>query len=670
MNNFGEKVSFIWSVADLLRGPYRPNQYKDVMLPLTVLRRLDCVLEPTKAKVMEKLRGLEGGKVKQVDPILCRVSGVPFYNTSKYTFEKLKGDPNNVAPNLVHYIKGFSTRAREIIEHFGFEEQIARLDKADRLFLVVSKFCDIDLHPDRVSNIEMGYIFEELIRKFNEASNEEAGDHFTPREVIRLMVNLLFMPDSDVLTTKGIVRTLYDPACGTGGMLSVAQDYVRELNPDARLEVFGQDYNAQAYAICGSDMMIKGQDIEHIAFGDSFTDDRFPGHKSDYMLANPPFGVEWKPEEDFITKEHEEQGFGGRFGAGLPRINDGSLLFLQHMISKMKDPKDGGTRLAIVFNGSPLFTGSAGSGESEIRRWIIENDWLEAIVALPDQLFYNTGIYTYLWIVTNRKVKGRRGKIQLVDGTSFFKKMRKSLGNKRNEICEAQRDEITRFYGSLAPADHVRIFDNADFGYRRITVERPLKLNFAVDQDRLARLQEASAFVNLATSKKRKDTKAAQAEIAEGRRLQEAILTSLNGLKSKGLVKNREQFTEALKAAFKEADLKVPAPVSKAILSALAERDETADVCLDAEGNPEPDPELRDFENVPLKEDVAEYMKREVLPHVSDAWVDESKTKIGYEINFNRYFYKYTQPRPLEQIEADLKKIEKEIADMLAEVAE
>ena len=353
VNNFGEKVSFIWSVADLLRGPYRPNQYKDVMLPLTVLRRLDCVLEPTKDKVLDRLKKLQGGKVKNVEPILCKVSGVPFYNTSRFTFEKLKGDPNNIAANLTNYIKGFSARAREIIERFGFEEHIAKLDKVDRLYLIVSRFCQIDLHPDRVSNIEMGYIFEELIRRFNEASNEEAGDHFTPREVIRLMVNLLFMLDSDMLTTKGIVKTLYDPACGTGGMLSVAEDYVRELNPDARLEVFGQDYNAQANAICGSDMMIKGQDIEHIAYGDSFTDDHFPRHKFDYMLANPPFGVEWKPEADFITREHEEQGFGGRFGAGLPRINDGSLLFLQHMISKMKDPEGGGTRLAIGFNGSP-----------------------------------------------------------------------------------------------------------------------------------------------------------------------------------------------------------------------------------------------------------------------------------------------------------------------------
>ncbi|MEK7680367.1 MAG: class I SAM-dependent DNA methyltransferase, partial [Deltaproteobacteria bacterium] len=479
MNNFSDKVGFIWSVADLLRGPYRPNQYKDIMLPMTVLRRLDCVLEPTKDKVLEKLKGLKDSKVKNLDPILNKVAGQSFHNTSRFTFEKLKGDPDNVAKNLTHYIKNFSGRAKDIIEHFGFEEHVAKLDKANRLYLLVSKFCDIDLHPDKVSSMEMGYIFEDLVRRFNEASNEEAGDHFTPREVIRLMVDVLFLPDDDILRTPGIVKTLNDPACGTGGMLSVAEEYLRELNPQARLEVFGQDYNAQSYAVCGSDMMIKGEDIEHIAFGNSFTEDRFADKKFDYMLANPPFGVEWKPEEDFIRREHEEQGFGGRFGVGLPRINDGSFLFLLHMISKMKAVKEGGTRLAIVFNGSPLFTGGAASGESEIRRWIIENDWLEAVVAMPDQLFYNTGISTYLWIVTNRKAKKRRGKIQLVNATSFFKKMRKSLGNKRNELSEEQIAEAARVYGGFKHNDSRRltvdgqeqevvvskIFDNREFGY-------------------------------------------------------------------------------------------------------------------------------------------------------------------------------------------------------------
>ena len=668
MNNFSEKVSFIWSVADLLRGPYRPNQYKDVMLPMTVLRRLDCVLEPTKDQVLTQLKRLEGSPVKNVEPILNRVARQAFHNTSRFTFEKLKGDPDNIAANLTQYIKSFSSRARDIIENFGFEEHIAKLDRADRLYLIVSRFCEIDLHPDVVPNIEMGYIFEELIRRFNEASNEEAGDHFTPREVIRLMVNLIFAPDSDVLTKKGIVRTLFDPASGTGGMLSVSEEYLRELNPDARLEAFGQDYNAQAYAICGSDMMLKGHSMDNVRFGDSFTDDHFAGKTFDYMLANPPFGVEWKPEAEFIRKEHNQQGYGGRFGAGLPRINDGSLLFLQHMISKMKPVDEGGTRLAIVFNGSPLFTGAAGSGESNIRQWIIENDWLEAIVALPDQLFYNTGISTYLWIVTNRKERRRRGKIQLIDATSFFTKMRKSLGNKRQEIGDQQRDEITRLHGEFREGEFVKIFDNADFGYHRITVERPLRLNFAVTDERLAQVEESRPFASLATSKKRKDTATARAEIAEGERQQQAILDALRPLARHGVIKNREQFATLMTEALMQAGMAVRAPLFNAVLMALAERDETADVCTDRKGNPEPDLELRDYENVPLKEDIHDYMAREVLPHVPDAWVDEAKTKVGYEINFNRYFYKYTPPRPLEGIEADLKAIEQEIAELLAEV--
>lgn len=669
-NKFGEKVSFIWSVADLLRGPYRPNQYKDVMLPMTILRRLDCVLEPTKEKVLQEYNRLIGGKVKNLEPILNRVAGQAFHNTSRFTFEKFKGDPDKIAENLIHYIQSFSIRARDIIEHFGFEEHIIKLDGAGRLYLIVSKFCEIDLHPDIVPNIEMGYIFEELIRRFNEASNEEAGDHFTPREVIRLMVNLIFAPDSDVLTRKGIVRTLYDPASGTGGMLSVSEDYIRELNPDARVEVFGQDYNSQAYAICGSDMMIKGQSLDNIRFGNSFTQDFFVDQSFDYMLANPPFGVEWKPEEKFIRDEYETHRFGGRFGAGLPRINDGSLLFLQHMISKMKDPKEGGTRLAIVFNGSPLFTGSAGSGESNIRQWIIENDWLEAIVAMPDQLFYNTGIYTYLWIITNRKQGHRKGKIQLIDATVFFKKMRKSLGNKRQEISDDHRDEITRLYGDFKEGEYVKIFDNEDFGYYRLTVERPLKLNFAVTGERLQRVKEAKAFAALATSKKRKDTQAAAEEIEAGKKLQSQIIAAIEKLAPIGIVKNREEFSTRLREMFKQAGLVISSSVFKTILSALSERDEGADVCLDNKGNPEPDPELRDYENVPLKQNIDEYMAKEVLPHVPDAWVDRSKTKVGYEINFNRYFYKYTPPRPLEEIEAELQTIEKEIADMLSEVTE
>ena len=667
MNNFNDKVNFIWSVADLLRGPYRPNQYKDVMLPMVVLRRLDCVLEPTKQAVLDKMKALQGSKIENLERILNREAGQNFHNTSRFTFEKLKGDSTHIADNLLQYIKSFSPRALDILEHFQFEEQIVKLEKADRLYLLVSKFAEIDLHPNAVSNLEMGYIFEELIRRFNEASNEEAGDHFTPREVIRLMVNLIFAPDGEILTRKGIVKTLFDPAAGTGGMLSVSEEYLRELNPDARLEVFGQDYNDQSYAICGSDMMIKGQSMENIRRGDSLTDDKHQGKHFDYMLANPPFGVEWKPEEKDVRKEYQEQGFGGRFGAGLPRINDGSFLFLQHMISKMKRPEEGGTRLAIVFNGSPLFTGGAGSGESEIRRWIIEHDWLDAIIAMPDQMFYNTGISTYLWIVTNRKEVHRKGNIQLINASTekFFQKMRKSLGNKRHEITPDQIDAITNLYGESTEGEHVKIFPNEAFGYQRITVERPLKLNFQVNEERLERVKEAKPFQALATSKKRKDTTAAAAEIEAGRKQQQLILNALMTLERLGLVKERPVFVKAIKQAMQAVNLKIAAPLMKAILSALSERDETAEICRDAKGNPEPDTDLRDYENVPLDETIEAYMKREVLPHVPDAWVDHSKTKIGYEINFNRYFYKYVPPRPVEEIETELRKIEAEIADML-----
>ncbi len=667
MNNFNDKVNFIWSVAELLRGPYRPNQYKDVMLPMVVLRRLDCVLEPTKQAVLDKMKALQGSKIENLERILNREAGQNFHNTSRFTFEKLKGDSTHIADNLLQYIKSFSPRALDILEHFQFEEQIVKLEKADRLFLLVSKFAEIDLHPDAVSNLEMGYIFEELIRRFNEASNEEAGDHFTPREVIRLMVNLIFAPDGEILTRKGIVKTLFDPAAGTGGMLSVSEEYLRELNPDARLEVFGQDYNDQSYAICGSDMMIKGQSMENIRRGDSLTDDKHKGKHFDYMLANPPFGVEWKPEEKDVRKEYQEQGFGGRFGAGLPRINDGSFLFLQHMISKMKRSEEGGTRLAIVFNGSPLFTGGAGSGESEIRKWIIEHDWLDAIIAMPDQMFYNTGISTYLWIVTNRKETHRKGKIQLINASTegFFQKMRKSLGNKRHEITQDQIDAITNLYGDCTEGEHVKIFPNEAFGYQRITVERPLKLNFQVNEERLERVKEAKPFQSMATSKKRKDTTAAAVEIEEGRKQQQLILKALMTLERLGLVKERPVFVKALKQAMQAVNLKIAAPLMKAILSALSERDGTAAICVDSKGNPEPDTELRDYENVPLDETIEDYMKREVLPHVPDAWVDHNKTKIGYEINFNRYFYKYMPPRPVEDIERELHGIEKDIAQML-----
>lgn len=666
MNNFGEKVSFIWSVADLLRGPYKPAQYGKVILPLTVIRRLDCVLEPTKDKVLAKLQALKGGKLENVEPVLNRVAGQAFHNTSKLTFEKLKNDPDKIAANLTHYIKGFSSKAREYIQEFGFDTEISKLEEHDRLYLVVSKFAEIDLHPNVVSNLEMGYIFEELIRRFNEAANETAGDHFTPREVIRLMVNLLFEPDGEILTKKGIVKTLLDPACGTGGMLTVAEIYLRERHPDARLEMFGQDHNPESYAVCGADMLITGHNTDHIFPRSSFSKDGVPRQKFDYMLANPPFGVEWKPEEDFIVKERDTQGYDGRFGAGLPRINDGSFLFLQHMISKMKPVKEGGSRIGIVFNGSPLFTGDAGSGESEIRKWIIESDWLEAIVALPDQLFYNTGIFTYIWIVTNRKRPERKRKVQLINAVDLYQKMRKSLGNKRNEFSAENIADITRIYAAFADGERSKVFDNTDFGFTKITVERPLRLNFQASPERIDRLREESAFQNLATSKKKKGTKAAEQEIEEGRTLQKSIFLTLSKMDATRVYKDRNSFIADLDAAFES--FKRTAAIRKAVISALSERDETAEICRDRDGNPEPDAELRDFENVPLKEDIHEYFEREVRPHVPDAWIDESKSKVGYEIPLTRHFYRYTPPRPLEEIEADISSVEKDVVAMLQEV--
>jgi len=690
--NVRQLANFIWSVADLLRGDYKQADYGKVILPFTVLRRLDCVLEPTKETVMgfyeSKVKPMMEAddpkkKLKNPEPLLNQKAGVPFHNISQFTFQKLKDDSDNVAANLKNYINGFSASGREIIEYFNFNDHINRLDEANLLFLIVKKFTEIDLHPDAVSNMEMGYVFEELIRKFSELSNETAGEHFTPREVIRLMVNLLFQNDREVLTQKGIVKTIYDPACGTGGMLSVAEEYIKELNLDAKPVVFGQELNPESYAICKSDMLIKGQDVSNIKFGNSFTTDGLEHETFDYMLSNPPFGVEWKKVQTHVKAEHEKKGFDGRFGAGLPRISDGSFLFLQHMIAKMKR-HNGGSRIAIVFNGSPLFSGSAGSGESEIRKWIIDNDMLEAIVALPDQLFYNTGICTYIWIVTNAKAAERKGKIQLINGIHYYKKMSRSLGNKRNvigdgvEVMPDQIAEITQIYGEFAQNGSRRlvidgvekevvvskIFDNQDFGYWRITVERPLRLNFQATEERLKRLETESAFVNLAVSKKRGG--AALAEIEAGKALQKSIKTGLLQGLGKTLYKNRDEFEKALNQALEA--VKIAVPVRKAIANALSERDETAEICTDNDGNPEPDSDLRDYENVPLKEDVDEYMRREVLPHVPDAWVDESKTRIGYEIPFTRHFYEYVPPRPLEEIEREIKALEDEIRGMLEEV--
>ncbi len=651
MENFSTSVSFIWSIADILRGSFKQSEYGRVILPLTVLRRLDCVLEATKDDVLTKLKSLPDSVDHTMrETMLNMAAGQNFHNTSPYTFQKLLDDPDNIAANINNLINGFSDDAREIfIDRFNLPEQITRLDKDNLLYLVVSKFAQADLHPEAVSNLQMGYMFEELIRRFSEQSNETAGEHFTPREVIRLMVDLLFFEDADGLTKSGVIRKLYDPACGTGGMLSIAEEYLRELNPDAHLEVYGQELNDESYGICKSDMIIKGQNAKNIHPGNSFSQDGLEDEQFDYMLSNPPFGVEWKKVEKAIKEEANTLGYNGRFGAGLPRVSDGSLLFVQHMISKFNRNGDP-SRLAVVLNGSPLFTGNAGSGESEIRRWIIENDWLEAIVALPTDMFYNTGIATYIWIITSQKKPQRKGKVQLINATGFHSPMRKSLGSKRKQIASEQIKTIAELFGNFEANEQSKIFDNSDFGYQRITVERPLKLNFKVDEERLERLRDNKAFTKLDESE------------------QQAITRALETLSVCGLYVNRNTFSKDMEKALKQAQVKAGAPLKKAILSALSERDENAEVCTDSKGDPEPDSELRDYENVPLKEDIDTYFQREVIPHVPDAWIDYDKTKVGYEIPFNRHFYNYVPPRPLEEIDAELDQVTAEILELLQEV--
>jgi type I restriction enzyme M protein len=655
-------AAFIWSVADLLRGDYKQSEYGKVILPLTVLRRLDCVLEPTKKDVLVRAAKLRG-QVDNVEPVLCSVAGQSFYNTSPLDFSRLLDDPAQVAGNLRAYIAGFSSGAREVLDKFDFDTQITRLARSDLLYLVLARFAEVDLHPDAVSNLEMGYLYEELIRRFSELSNETAGEHFTPREVIRLMVNLLFATDDDILTDPGVIKTLYDPACGSGGMLSVAEDHLRVLNPSARLEVFGQELNDETYAICRSDMMLKGQDASHIVAGNSFSDDGHKAARFDYMLANPPFGVEWKKVEDIVRTEHDTRGFAGRFGAGLPRINDGSFLFLQHMLSKMKPPEEGGSRLAIVFNGSPLFSGAAGSGESEIRRWIIENDWLEAIVALPDQLFYNTGISTYFWVLTNRKRSERRGKVQLIDAREYWVKMRKSLGEKRKEISAEQIAEITRLYADFTEREQVKILPNESFGFQRVTVERPLRLRWEVTAQTAGRLAATKQWAKLTADDQGNLVSRLHALVGASTMERSAMAAKLGAL---------------------------PKAIEKQTWDALAVTDPEAPIVTSRKGEPEADPDLRDNENVPLppipvtwaadpterlanieyRSAVDDYIAEEVLPYVPDAWVNHAKTKIGYEIPLTRHFYKYVPPRPLGEIDAEIKALEAEIQELLREVTE
>ena len=702
-DHHSQLANFIWRICNLLRGPYKRNEYRKVILPLTVLRRFDCLLAPTKARVLARHPKIKAKPETVVRSLLEKITGRPFYNLSKLDLPRLLDDPNQLAPNFNAYINGYSKNVREVMERFAFDQQIARMAEKNLLYEVVKKFAAVDLSPERVDNVHMGYVFEELIRVGAEQSNEEAGEHFTPREVIRLMVNLLLAPERD-LRKSHVVKTIYDPACGTGGMLSVAEKYIRDLNIDAAPHVFGQDWNDESWAVCKADMLIKGEDADNIILGDTFTRDGFDrdaegkNRTFDYMLANPPFGVEWKQQQKDIRREADTLGYGGRFGAGLPRINDGSLLFLQHMLAKMRAPKDGGSRIGIVFNGSPLFTGDAGSGESDIRQWIIENDWLEAVVALPDQLFYNTGISTYIWVLSNRKKRRRKGKVQLIDARRFYVKMPKSLGNKRNKLGDPtdrpsepdQIGEVTRIFGNFKdgethrfteedpitrqPVEKTRIvskvFDNADFGFHKITVERPLRLNFQSTVERVARLEAERGFVKLATSTK-KNEKARLAEIAEGEQRQAAIRNLLLDFAAQHgdrLYKDRKAFLTDLREVDLAANVRLTASELKAVLAALGERDETAEICRDRQGNPEPDPELRDTESVPLKESIQAYFRREVLPHVPDAWIDESKTKVGYEIPLNRHFYQYEPPRPLEVIESDIKALEREILDLLADV--
>jgi type I restriction enzyme M protein len=669
----GERINnhadFIWSVADLLRGDYKQSEYGKVILPLTVIRRLDCVLEPTKDAVLKRNKQL-AGKVKNVAPVLEAVTGEQFFNTSPLTFLRLMDDPSTIADSLHLYIQGFSLAAKDVVDKFDFEVQIDRLARANLLYQVVGRFAEIDLHPDAVSNVEMGYLYEELIRKFSELSNETAGEHFTPREVIRLMVDLLFIDDADeVLTKPGVVKTIYDPACGTGGMLSVAEDRLRELNAKARLEVFGQELNAETYAICRSDMMLKGQDASHIAYGNSFSEDHHHEERFDYLLANPPFGVEWKKVESEVRAEAETKGFNGRFGAGVPRINDGSFLFLQHMIAKMKRPEEGGSRVAIVFNGSPLFTGAAGSGESEIRRWIIENDWLEAVVALPDQIFYNTGISTYFWIVTNRKAPERRGSVQLIDARGYFEKMHKSLGEKRKQISDKQIGQISQLYGDFEAGEEVRILPNEDFGFLWITVERPRRVRWEITDETVGEVLGAKAVLKLS-----EETQLALREVLAEHR-------------GKGFPTEQEVIG-LLGPLIRSFGVSVS--VERAIWAGLAVRDEEAPAITDRKGNPKPDPGLRDNESVSLpavgvafeedpterfetrayRDAVDDYLRDEVRPYVPDSWVDYERTKIGYEIPVTQHFYKYMPPRPLEEIDADIMNLEREIQDLLAEVSE
>jgi type I restriction enzyme M protein len=649
--------NFVWSIADQLRGVYKPHQYGNVVLPMTILRRLDCVIEPSRDQVRKLAETVGNEELLKVR--VKRELDLHVYNTSPWSLARLVGDPDGLATNLMEYIAGFSANV-DVFDRFKFENEIATMAEKNRLLLVVKKFSEVDLHPETISNAAMGDLFEELIRKFAEASNETAGEHFTPRDAIRLMVDLLFAEDGDALSVPGIVRTVYDPTAGTGGMLSVAEEHLKSRNPDARLQLFGQEINDQSYAICKSDMISKGQDATNIRLGDTLGDDLFAGTHFDYCLSNPPYGVDWRASEEAVKQDVTTRGSASRFAGGLPAIGDGQMLFLQHLASKMRPVQDGGGRAGIVLNGSPLFTGGAESGPSEIRRWLLENDLVDAIVALPTNMFYNTGISTYVWILDNTKPAERVGKVQLIDGSGFYTKMRKNLGAKSRELSADDRGQILAAYDAFTDSDYSKIFSTDVFGYWTITVERPLKLNFACTSERIERALA--------------DKKLAKVDL-------DALRKALDGVGDE-LYRNREEFLRVLKPALTAAGVKLSTPQLKALWQGLSERDETADPCLDNNGNVEPDTSLRDTENVPFiyngstvgadRRDavINEYFEAEVLPHVPDAWVDMSKAKVGYEIPFTRHFYVYEPPRPLKEIDADLEKQVAKILDLLREVEE
>jgi len=649
--NHSQTAAFLWSIADLLRGDFKQSQYGRIILPFTLLRRMECVLAPTKDEVIKQTFAQEGRPDTVREMILLRAAGQQFFNASPLTLGTLSD--TQTAADLMRYVQSFSKDAREIFEHFHFEDFVQQLETANLLYQVVQRFAATDLSPEFISNFGMGIIFEELIRKFAESSNETAGEHFTPRDIVHLTTSLVITDQDHKLAPNSIV-TIYDPTAGTGGFLSEGDEYIQSISEKVSVSLHGQELNPESYAICKADMLIKGQDVASIKLGNTLSNDQLADKRFDFMLSNPPFGVEWKKVQKQITDEHSHKGFDGRFGPGLPRVSDGSLLFLLHLVSKMRDPRDGGSRIGIILNGSPLFTGGAGSGESEIRRYLLQNDLVEAIVALPTDMFYNTGIATYVWILSNHKAAARQGKVQLIDGSQHYAKMRKSLGSKRQYITEDQISELVRLYGSFEQTAQSKIFPIDAFGYRRITVERPLRLNFQTSAERIAKVLDEKAIQKLEP--------AAQQQLVE----------ALQALDASVLHRNREQFSKLLKKALTAHSVSLSTPEQKALLNALSERDSEADICM-TKGQPEADVGLRDNENVPLGESVYDYFQREVIPHVPDAWIDESKTDaqdgevgiVGFEIPFNRHFYVFQPPRPLAEIDRDLKACTDRIKQMI-----